>query len=757
MGLAAIARRLPPRPIAHYALALLLVLVLALVVFAALVRHDTARLQEQVARSDEMLARQELEEAIVLLSRQVDEVAGELVQWDEARQQLDDPTYYAYWRNVRVSAAGVLPVSGALDGLDLYDRQGNNLSTDRRGEAAMPAHVDTRDLRPFLRHESGRDRVYFFHPFYQDAAHTVVIGYAGIRYDFQLGLDQLRKFRYLDIDSVHVVSREGEAFPLEGVLSALQLKARANPETRALEEIIIRSFYEMAAILAVVSLIGYLALVSAVTKPLRRLSDHIEGMRRGTGGMLDASYRGMLAVTELENVRQSLNDYQGQLDDMHLSLAGKNRELWALAHCDPLTGIFNRRAFEDDWRVMRRASNEKVLSVAFLLFDCDHFKAINDTYGHQVGDQVIRSLAESLRSGLRVGDRLYRLGGDEFATTLISVDVDGARQVAERCVEQVLNHDFTALGVKEPVRISVGIAVLEATGDGVLQQLHRQADIAMYHAKRPGQSKITVYTPEMGAGQDVLVSNAETSAVFEAMVDPGRLEIHYQPVLALAARRVEYYEALVRIRTARDLIMPASIFPLVELRGLETELDLAVLERVRRDLEAGRIPSGAGVALNVSGPGIVNARVIDKLLDFAPLLPACKLVLEVTETSLITQIAQATANLNRLRKEGFTIALDDFGSGYSSLRYLSNMPVDLVKFDISMVHSLERPGRQAVLVEDLARLIRDAGYQLVAEGVESESLLQRVAALGFSHAQGFHIGRAAPLMAPVASGRRDAG
>lgn len=291
----------------------------------------------------------------------------------------------------------------------------------------------------------------------------------------------------------------------------------------------------------------------------------------------------------------------------------------------------------------------------------------------------------------------------------------------------------------------MGIAHLDDVDDDALKLLHRQADLAMYYAKRPGQGKIAIYTPEMGEGQEALVSNAETSAIYEAMADPDRLEMHYQPVLALPASKIEYYEALVRIRGEHGLIMPASIFPVVELRGLECEFDLAVLERVRRDLEAGRIPAGAGVSLNVSGPGIVNARVNDKLMQYAPLLSAYKLVLEVTETALITQIAQASANLNRLRKEGFTIALDDFGSGYSSLRYLSSMPVDLVKFDISMVRSLEETGRQALFVTDLARLIKDAGYQLVAEGIESEALLQKVTALGFSHAQGYHIGRPEPL------------
>jgi diguanylate cyclase (GGDEF)-like protein len=735
-----------PRSIAQYALALLFVLVLALSVLAAFVFHDTTLLKEQIAQNDENLARQEMNEAIASLIQKADGVATALRQWDEARQQLEDPVYYGYWRNSRALSAGVIPET--LDGLELYDLEGRNLSTVTSGEAVMPAKMDTKDMGPFLAHENGHDHVYFFYPYYQDAGQHRIIGYMGFKFDFLAQLSKLRKFRYLDLGSVHVVPGKGGHIPIQDVASFLQFETVTNPDTQALEKIIVRSFYEIIAIIAAISLFGYLALISVVTKPLQRLSDHIDAMRRGKGELLGESYRGSLAVTELENVRQSLNDYQRQLDDMHVSLAHKNQELWTQAHHDPLTGTLNRRAFDDDWHAMQRTHPDAPPEVAFLLFDCDHFKAINDTYGHQVGDKVLRSLAELLQNALRAGDRLYRLGGDEFVTVLFSADTERARQVAERCIENVLRYDFSAYGVKEPVRVSVGIACLDAANEEALQVLHRQADIAMYYAKRPGQNKVAVYSSEMSVGQEALVSNAETSAVYEAIADPDRLEMHYQPVEALSSSRIEYYEALVRIRGEHDLITPASIFPVVEFRGLECEFDLAVLERVRRDLEMGLIPAGIGVSLNVSGPGIVNARVNDKLKEFAPLMAEYKLILEVTETSLITQIAQASTNLNGLRKQGFTIALDDFGSGYSSLRYLSSMPVDLVKFDISMVRSLEEAGRQAVFVEDLVRLIKDAGYKLVAEGIESEAMLQRVAALGFSHAQGFHVGRPAALKRP---------
>lgn len=752
MNLSFIRARVPPRPISHYALALFLVLVVALGIFAAFVLHDTARLREAVARSDEKLARQELEEAILLLERQAEGIARALESWDEARQQLENPAYYAYWRSTRALGAGVVPASEAIDGIELYDRHGVSLATAAAGEDAMPSRISPDELQPFLRHEDGHDHLYFFYPFHADATKGLLrLGYVGIKLDFQQGLGQLRKFRYVDMLSVHVEGHDGEALALEEVVPALTFQTLANPETRALERLIVRAFYEIGFIIAAISLLGYLALVSIVTKPLNRLSGHIDAMRQGKGETLGDAYRGLLAVTELENVRHSLNDYQRQLDEMHLSLAGKNQELWALAHRDPLTGVHNRRAFEDDWHALLRAQGEHPPGVAFLLFDCDHFKAINDSYGHQVGDQVIQGLAQSLLAALRGGDRLYRLGGDEFATVVLASGPDDARQLAERCIAHILEHDFASLGVKEPVRISVGIAFLAAADEDALQRLHRQADIAMYEAKRPGQGKIAVYAPEMGVGQEALVSNAETSAVFAAVGNPETLEMHYQPLLALPSGKIEYYEALVRIRDGERLIMPASILPVIELRGLEVELDLAVLERVRRDLVEGRIPAGSGVALNVSGPGIVSPRVNDALMQFIPLLDAYKLVVEVTETALITQIAQASANLNRLRRHGFTIALDDFGSGYSSLRYLSSMPVDVVKFDISMVHSLLESGRQALLVEDLARLIKDAGYRLVAEGVESEALLQRVAELGFAYAQGVYVGQAAYRAAPVAS------
>lgn len=149
--------------------------------------------------------------------------------------------------------------------------------------------------------------------------------------------------------------------------------------------------------------------------------------------------------------------------------------------------------------------------------------------------------------------------------------------------------------------------------------------------------------------------------------------------------------------------------------------------------------------MNVSGVSIVTRTITDKLLSFAKFLDRYKLVVEVTETAMITHINHASSNLNQLRKAGFVIALDDFGSGYSSFRYLSSMPVDVVKFDISLIRSLVEGGRQGIIVENLAKLIHDAGFKLVAEGIETKEALELVTSLGFTHGQGYYLGRPAKL------------
>lgn len=728
--------RLPT--VGQYLLGFFMLVALLLAVFAGLMWRDLNRVMAEARVSDQAAAIQELELARANLLHQVEALAAVLEEWDEARAQLEDPSYYAYWRDSRATAYEDLPLRP--QDLELYDAQGRALAREVRGN--LPARLEPQHIQPWLARDGDTLHAYFALPL-RDPGDQRLLGYAAMRFALPAALSQVRAFRHLDITTLEIPVAPGTRVALEALVTRAHFRPQPNPYMQRLEVLARQAGYQLALGLLAALVLAYWLLRTTVLSPLRRLTSHVDALRAGRASLL-ANEAGGLRVREMELLRQALNDYQLRLEQLHGDLANKNKELWRMAHHDPLTGVFNRRALEDDWRQMLASAGSQQLPVSLTLFDCDHFKAINDTYGHHVGDEVIQALARCLKSALRGNDRLYRLGGDEFATVLWNTPAEEAARLAQRCLEAVAGQDFTVHGVKEPVRMSAGIAEARSLDENTRVELQRRADLAMYEAKRPGASKIVVYSETLEDRQ-ALLSHPETHAVWRAMRERERLELHYQPVFDVATGALSHYEALLRVRDGERLVLPSVILPLVEMRGCECELDLAVLDRLEQDLKAGRIPAGTGVAFNVSGPGIVQSRVVERVLALANFLSQHRLVLEITETSLITRITEASDYLGRLREAGFAIALDDFGNGYSSLRYLAHMPVDFVKFDRELVHSLTGQDRQAVLVRDLARLISDAGYRLVAEGIESDEMLAAVRAAGFHQAQGYHLGRPVPL------------
>ncbi|MDP3482202.1 MAG: bifunctional diguanylate cyclase/phosphodiesterase [Sulfuricella sp.] len=727
-----------PFTIKAYALGfiLLMSLVLGALGWGMQYRLDTIRADAQ--KRNQQAARAELAVATTRLIGETRQKGQSIAAQDETRQQPANPAYYGYWRDNRALGDGLLPAH--VKAVEIYNRHGKALAEHPIGD--MPHAIPAQDSAGFLIRQGGRDYLYIFSPILGiEANPNSVLGTLAIKLDFMRALKEEQRFNHVSADSLRIHLDGQESLPLNQISSRLTFTLASNPESVALADTISQFQRQGIIVLIGLFLVFYLMLASLLAAPLRRLSLHIDALREGQGGLLAGSFTRSLPVAELEKVRHSLNDYQNKLEQMHHSLNEKNDELWMLVHHDPLTGIYNRRRFEEDWEHVLSVSSGHRLEVTLLLFDCDHFKAINDTYGHQTGDQVIQAITHSLQSTLRRGDRLYRLGGDEFATLFLDIDPNLALQTAERCIEAVSQHDFSCLGIREPVRISAGLAHASATDTETLATLPKQADIAMYHAKRPGKQKIAVYDDSMANDASVLFSTGVTNAVFEAITTGELIEIHYQPVVNLANGEVDYYEALVRIREGHELIMPSSIFPIIEARRLEAEFDLAIIGRIEKDLEQGIIPSRTGISLNVSGPGVINPKIIGKLLELGRFLDHYRLIIEVTETALITQLHQASANLNKLRQDGFKIALDDFGSGYSSLGYLANMPVDIIKFDISMVRHLDAGDRQGIIVENLAAMIIKAGYHLVAEGIETEKTLQKIVEIGFSRGQGHLFGR----------------
>lgn len=723
--------------VSQYAAAFVFLVMMIFITLSSFVYVKLQPILIESHKDQENLAREEFSRALKSAIQLAQSNVSAIANWDEARQQIGQPVYYTYWHDHRVNDSALL--SKSVIDVDLYNINGTNLDHSKVRHV-LPLKMTPDNLGIAFTQESGGIYIYAFSPIQLSDKATQEIGYAGIKIDFHNFLEASGSVHIIKLNSLHLSENVHHVTNSGDILGKINYQIIEDASHSAVSSLLSNLLLQTAAILVFSTAGIFWFLHYRLGVPLRQLSDYIDRCRNSTLYNEPIKITNGLPVAELEKVRKSLSDYQSQLVVMQGNLEKSNAQLWTQAHHDPLTGAYNRRAFDEDWEQIRALSQRHEVNVCFILFDCDHFKTINDTYGHNIGDEVIRIIAEILSSMLRNGEKLYRLGGDEFACLLTDATSDEGYQAANRAERVVASYNFKSLCL-EPVRISVGIAHYRGQNPLELDKLSKQADIAMYLAKRPGNNKVTAYNESMAEIADSIISSMETSAVYETLKNNELIEMAYQPVFSLQSNQLEYFESLVRIRYQGKLIIPGSIFPVIEAHRLEAEFDLAVVASIARDLDMGAIPKGKGISINISGPGILNLTVIEKLNSIATWTSDYKLVIEITETALITQIGFASANLEALRKLGFYIALDDFGSGYSSLRYLSHMPVDTVKFDISLIQGLMGEPRQRGIVENLAHLIKKAGYQMVAEGVETEEMLQKVTAVGFTHVQGFYLGK----------------
>lgn len=411
-------------------------------------------------------------------------------------------------------------------------------------------------------------------------------------------------------------------------------------------------------------------------------------------------------------------------------------ELIRQALHDPLTGLANRTLL---MRRLGELMTDPDRGVAVVLIDLDGFKNVNDTLGHPAGDELLRIAAQRLLGCLRHEDTAARLGGDEFA---VLVSADRPAVAAARIID-VLRSPFTVSG--REVRVSASIGVADRRGadqplDASPDDLLRDADIAMYVAKKSGKDRLVVFEPAMRA------TASHRTAVEQQLakaVDLGEIEVHYQPIVDLATLQPTSLEALARWRRPDDtLLSPASFIPIAEESGAIQEIGRDVLRQAcaaaahwRRTLP-GR--SGLRVAVNVSVHQLLSGRLLDDVVGALrdSGLPPAGLTLEIVESTALEDADRATAELARLQELGVLIAVDDFGSGYSSLGFLMALAVDTLKIDRTLLEF--DTTQQGVLVNAVTELGRTLGLTVVVEGVETLQHLVRAREAGCDAAQGFH-------------------
>ena len=420
------------------------------------------------------------------------------------------------------------------------------------------------------------------------------------------------------------------------------------------------------------------------------------------------------------------------------SLADARRQ----ARTDDLTELPNRRLFLETLdRDLDRRDPQAPMAVAIV--DLDRFKEINDSFGHHLGDRLLQLVAARLDEALGATGVLTRLGGDEFGVLLPTSDVDRAQKIATGLLA-ALRRPFDLEQIALHVDASIGVAAFPIHGTD-RSTLLRHADSAMYTAKKD-HTGVAVTTG--GVNDDAGRRRLTTLEELRTGLDRGELILHYQPQLDLAGDTVSGVEALVRWNhPSRGLVYPDGFLPLAEHAGLMGRLTLQVLEMALKQCRAWRTDGlDLTVAVNLSASNLQDpdlpSHVAEALVRHD--VPAAALHLEVTEEVLMRDAARATEVLAELRTMGIRLAVDDYGTGYSSLAYLHALPVDDLKLDRAFVAHCDTDPRSAAIVKSTVELAHNLGMRMIAEGVENEAVLDRLRRWDCDLVQGYHLSRPQP-------------
>jgi diguanylate cyclase (GGDEF)-like protein/PAS domain S-box-containing protein len=417
---------------------------------------------------------------------------------------------------------------------------------------------------------------------------------------------------------------------------------------------------------------------------------------------------------------------------------------------DPLTSLINRHEFERRLGIAFSTAHDLKQSHALLYLDLDQFKIVNDTCGHDAGDELLRQLSTVLQRHIRSRDTLARLGGDEFGVLLEQCSIDDALKVADTLRRDV--EGFRFVWADQSFLIAASIGVVGLTSDTVsITELLSAADTACYAAKDKGRNQVHLHK-EDDSNLARRKGQMRWAQQIQTAIDEDLLTLYYQPIVPLrpAFGEGERFELLLRMRRPDGRLESAEVFlPAAERYSLTTSIDRWVVNTALRWLEnnPNLVDRLALCCINLSGQSLGNDSLIDHLTaEFdTTSVPAEKICFEITETAAICEMSKAIQFMSRLRARGCVFALDDFGSGLTSFGYLKNLPIDFLKIDGSFVRDILDDPLDLAVVKSINEIGQLMGKVTIAEFVENEALLRKVTEIGVDFAQGYAIGKPAPI------------
>jgi diguanylate cyclase (GGDEF)-like protein/PAS domain S-box-containing protein len=408
-------------------------------------------------------------------------------------------------------------------------------------------------------------------------------------------------------------------------------------------------------------------------------------------------------------------------------------ELYQLSVLDPLTGLFNRRHFDIHLESILADNLPQRRPVCLLLIDVDGFKFINDTYGHPLGDEVLRTMARLLREHVRRNDYVARLAGNEFAMVLKNTGLDTATRIAGK-LHTTINQTRVALPIGQMhLQASIGVAEAPTHGSDA-EGLVSAADVALYHSRRHGPNRVEALSPDMSRA---MISIFSQGFQLRRALEAGDIHPAFQPIYDIDRHEPVAYEVLARMRVNGVLVQAKDFIGVAEELGLTREMDLHVIGRA-----LACAPAGQALFLNVDMQSFNDRDFADELVDL--LAPARAqgrdITIEITEREAVVPSQSLTTDIQRLRELGCRLALDDFGSGYSTYKFLDMFRPDYLKIEGSFVRDMLHHESSHKIVAHIHELAQSFGMQTIAESVEDAPTEQALRDIGIRNAQGLHFG-----------------
>ncbi|MGR8918678.1 MAG: PAS domain-containing protein [Gammaproteobacteria bacterium] len=489
---------------------------------------------------------------------------------------------------------------------------------------------------------------------------------------------------------------------------------------------------------------------AAIESPVRYCIEHVETVTSSDSALLlsrsGAEYAVEYSVSPIRREGARLHGVVLVFKDV---TAERNmaREISYQATHDALTGLINRREFEQRLARVIATTRDEPSRHALCYLDLDQFKVVNDTCGHVAGDELLRQVSALLVSHTRKRDTVARLGGDEFGLLMEHCDVEQARRIGEVLREALANHRFSWEERSYSVGVSIGLVPIDEDSESV-QHVLRQADAACYAAKDGGRNRLHVYVP---TDQDLQRRHGEMAWVsrLETALETDAFELYFQRVRPAVAGSGGYVEILLRYPENGACHLPASFLPAAQRFGLSPRIDrwvVAALAQWYRD-DPARWDSGDTFAVNLSGLSLSADGFLDFVVDCVRSsgMPTGQLCFEITETAAIENLSAANRFFAELRALGCRFALDDFGSGLSSFGYLRGLPVDFLKIDGSFVRDCAGDDIALAMVRSIHDIGRVMGKLTIAEFAESDAVVARLGEVGVNYLQGYAVHRPAPL------------